>query len=181
MRFRLRLGSGSSADLSWASGAGQLGYLIVRLDFPGQTSVILPPEGPLPPSATSYTDAPPPGHTGHCYILVALQPGDRSDLSPLTCFLPRTRTGTVVAQGFSIGSNGPNVDMAWTPAPGALLQVLVIAPLEGGSAPTFQPLEPTTNTAVQPRGEVLTCYAIYSERSPETGMTDFLCVAPADG
>jgi len=98
---------GTSIVLSWSGGTSQTGYSIYRLGGGGLT--LLPPNGPLGPSALGYTDATPPAGV-NCYVAFPLgvDPGARSDLLCAAAgfhWPPNGPPGFTVPQNFTLDLN----------------------------------------------------------------------------
>ncbi len=167
--------SGDSVNLRWSPGTGQTGYRVQRFR-PGTTdTAALPLAGPLPTSATSYTDSSaPPGP--QCYVLLPLGTTPQA-YSDLECVLIRSHSPSGAPQAFTIQLDQSRVArLSWA------------APLEAGQSGYLflalgqQPL--LLNSAAMQQSVPITgptCFVLGALRNDNRdlqGITDILCGVP---
>jgi hypothetical protein len=160
-----------NARLSWSAGAGQTGYLLVRLQ-PGSSPTGAPTAIRLPAAATTYDDAVP-GTGLVCYVLAILRPDGRADLSDLLCTLAGTRGGAQAPpQDFTLRLNqSTTASFTWTPTAGATGYALV------STAGDLVPLRTdAVSTSVLIRG--FTCFTLAAITSVSVSYPDFVCGLP---
>ncbi len=170
--FALRSGP---ASMTWRCGLSQSGYLLARL---GTFPATLPPSGPLPANATTYTDSL--STLGiSCYVLVALggSPPAAIANSDGLCLLPNVRSASRAPTDFTIRLNeGPIAQLSWGPPIGGhdgyALVVL-------GSAQPPASLPAAATSASDNTGGASRCYVLFATSAgAPVGNTDALCGIP---
>ncbi len=170
--FALRVGS---AVMSWSCGTSQSGYVVARL---GSFPTMLPPSGPLPRTATTYTDSSPLLGLS-CYVLFALggSPPAATANSDGLCLLPNVRSPTRAPTDFTIRLNeGPIALLSWGPPTGGH-DGYTLAVLGSTQAPVNLPADARSTS--HNTGGTSHCYVLFATSAgAAVGNTDVLCGIP---
>jgi photosystem II stability/assembly factor-like uncharacterized protein len=181
--FRINTGPPiSQVQMDWSNGLTQSGYVIYRTDYTTDTTVILPPGGPLPAGATSYID-PGPLTDGdvYCDQLVALSGSTPIGTSDVLCLVWGSRSISGTPRNFGIQLNQGNIaSLSWrSPSTGDQDgYYLYILPLDG-TDPRFQVLPGAATSTTDDTAAVPTCYVLYPTSGDQVlGQSDWLCGFP---
>jgi hypothetical protein len=170
---------GSMLQTTWSVGSAQSGYILGRLSDSG---VVLLPQGggPLPSSATSYTDVALLTDPMYCYLLLPVQglPPAPIASSDALCTLIGIRSGNVPG-GFAVRLNESNTaTLSWSPFlfdPG--VDYFLIALNANGLRSISVPRG--TLSVTDDTGGLFTCYAVMATLNGAAyGNTDGLCGIP---
>jgi glucose/arabinose dehydrogenase len=169
--FALHAGS---AIMSWSCGTGQSGYVLARL---GTFAALLPPNGVLASTATSYTDGFPLGLS--CYVLFALAGSPATGIanSDGLCLLPNVRSATRAPAGFTIQlDEGSTAQLSWGPPTGEYDGYTLVV-LGSSEAPIG--LGPSVTSTTHATGGTARCYVLLvTSASALVGNSDVLCGIP---
>jgi hypothetical protein len=157
--------------LNWTGGTAQDGYLIWRLP----DGALL---GPVPASATTFTDpTPPAGGTCHTIMPFTGNPPTTLGNSDVLCSFSGHRSGAAPLL-FTLRANQSETGtLSWAhpPAPGRTAYLLVTI---GANAPGPVILPAAATTASQPMTGP-TCFVLYTvSGSTPIGNTDPICAMP---
>jgi hypothetical protein len=156
----------------------QTGYLVLRLSLAnGLTG--LPSTGPLPSSATSFSDTSLLPDPVYCYAVFPLGASGPIGQSDLHCLITNTAGGSSVASHFSIQLNqSQTATLRWTPASGATGQALLAIPLNGAPA-RVTTLSPGQSSVTDNTFGVATCYGLFTLNATGiAGNTTTICGIP---
>jgi len=170
----LKLSTGS-VDLSWAAGTGQTGYSVYRLST---TLTTLPAGGPLPATATSFSDTSALTDPVYCYAVAPLSATGPLARSDLLCLLNNSASGSGSPTGFSIQLNQSTAaSLSWNAGGGSDL-ILVALPLNGQPIRAIA-LGQSQTTATDNTGGAPTCYSVFAlSAGTVSGHTPILCGLP---
>lgn len=161
--------------LGWNGGTTQTGYAVARLTPGG--AAILPSAGPLPATATSFTDAAVPTAGYDCYAVAPLNGAAALALSDVLCAQPGSRAGPAAPVNVAIRLDGSNTaTLTWTPVDDSTSYQLLAVSATTERAITLTPgaITVSDDTGGQP-----TCYALVATgNSPAPGNSDILCAVP---
>lgn len=162
--------------LTWAAGVQQTGYYVVRLSPAGST--LLPGGGPLPASATSYTDTSGLTKAYYCYLDVPLNGGSALGNSDVLCYLPGLHIGAAPSN-FSIElDQGTTAHLIWAAPGGQSAYTLIGIPLDG-SAEQLINLPGSATSYDASTAAKFTCYVLVAQTGTAvTGNTDAVCGDP---
>jgi hypothetical protein len=166
------VGGGQGLQFSWLSGAGQSGYVVLRLGG-GPPAIVSP--GLLPSSATSITDTPGLGQDLLCYLLVVLGAGPQDvRLSDLLCVLRGSAAGVARPGPVTLRLNqSSTASLSWEPPVAAQVVGYQVVPL--GSAPVSVPAN-QTQLSYPMRGT--TCFVVVAITNAGAGFHAVLCGVP---
>jgi hypothetical protein len=169
---------GGGASLSWGGGDVQAGYLVARI-VNGTTTILPSQNNPLPPSATTFTDAGAISREANCYVVAPVDAaGSTLGVSDMVCIVPNTASASGAPPTFTLKIDGDGARMFWSPPGGETGYALFIYP-QDGSPSRIQKLRPTsTNWWVNLNGAAACFVLAPANGTTLMGHSDMLCAVP---